>query len=440
MKLIRLLTFMLAFILLCPLFVYADGDTISDPIINAQNAFVVHLNTGIVAYEKGADEKIFPGCTTKVMTAILAMEKGSLDTQVEAKASAFEGISSLSSSKIQKGEILTVRNLLNCLIVGTSNEAANILAEYVSGSIPAFVEEMNKKAKELGTQNTNFTNAQGIYDGASYTTARDSAKIIGYAISLDGFMDIANTTVYTIPATNLNSSDRYIYSNNQLIISTSAFYSSFAKGIKTASTAEGGGSLATVGEKKIGSSVEKVLIIAMGCQKTDTNTALNNAFIDCKTMLNWFYQNHKVKTLVEKNEPAKEVKVELSGDKDFTLLLAEDSLSTLVPATYSADKLEKEYIVPASVMAPVEKGQIIGTMVLKYDGVEYGRVNLVSQSGITRNAMMYYSYQLNLFFKNIWVRIISILIGTIFILYIIYTVFYNKKNGRRRRVKRRIKF
>ncbi len=422
--------------------VFADEGTseIKMPEINAYSAIAVHMGTGISAFEKSADEKVSVGCAAKVMTAILAIEKDpEMTQQVEVSKKALDGITSTSSAKIKEGEILSVKDLLYCLTVASSNEAAAILAEFVSGNEESFVKLMNEKAVELGAENTTFTNPQGTYSASSLTTARDVAKIVEYAYSLNGFMDIADATVYKIEKTNKNEARR-IYSNNQLINKTSDFYSSLARGVKTAATAEGGASLATIGEKKVGSGLEKVIVVVMGCQKSETQSALNNTFTDCKTLLNWFYDNHKVVTLVKKNEPVTEIKVELSDTKDFALLAVSENFSSLVPKTYSSDKLKITFDIPQSVMAPVQKGQVIGKAYLEYDGRQYGSVDLISQSDISRNAMLYYSYQLNLFFKNFWVRAISIVIGILFVLYIIYTVLYNKSKRRRKRVKRRIKF
>jgi len=436
---LRIFTFIITAIFLFSSFCVFAEET-NQPEINAQSAIALHMGTGISAFEKNADEKVFVGCAAKIMTAILAIEKDPDMTQkVEVSEEALKGITSISSAKIKEGEILTVEDLLYCLMVATSNEAAAILAEFVSGTEEEFVKLMNEKAKEIGAQSTTFTNPQGTYSASALTTARDVAKIVGYAYSLDGFMDIADATVYKIDKTNKNEARR-IYSNNQLINNVSDYYSSIAKGVKTSATAEGGASLATIGEKKIGNALERVIVVVMGCQKTQENSALNNTFVDCKTLLNWFYNNHKVVTLVKKNEPVTEIKVELSDTKDFALLAISENFSSLVPKNYSSDKLEITFDIPESIMAPVQKGQVVGKAYLKYDGYEYGSVDLISQSDISRSAMLYYSYQLNLFFKNIWVRVISIIIGILFVLYIIYTILYNKSRRKRKRVKRRIKF
>lgn len=410
------------------------------PNLNASNALLIHLDTNAQVYEKAADERVYPAGAPKIMTAILTLEKTTnLDEKVTAKASAFKGISAISSANIKAGEILSVKDLLYCLMVASSNEAANILAEYVSGDVNTFVELMNKRAKELGANNTYFTNTHGIYDSAEYSTARDIAIIAKHAINLNGFFDFVDTATYTIPKTNLKGA-RLIYSNNQVLQITSSYYISYAKGIKATATTEGGYSLISLAEKKIGKKTEQMLCVVLGCTKTADGATLGNAFKDTKSLYNWVYSTYKVIRLIKQDDPVTEAKVQLASGKDFVLLVSDSTVDALMPGDYTADKLEKVTTIPDKIFAPVEKGQQIGEMVLKYNNVEYGRVKLISQNEIQRNAMLYYSYQLNQFFSNIWVRIASILIAAVFILYVVYTIIYNNKRKHYRPVKRRIKF
>ncbi len=374
------------------------------------------------------------------MVALLTIEKfKNLDEKVTSKESAYKGIGSLSSANIRKGEELTVKDLLYALMLSSSNEAANILAEAISGDIPTFVELMNKRAKELGANTTLFTNATGIYDEDSYTTSRDAAVITKFAINFESFMEISNATIYKIPKTNL-SAERTLYTNNQIILKSSPFYVSYVKGIKTATSVEAGYSLISVADKKIGKKEERMLAIVLGCPKNTGGTTMANAFNDTKVLYSWVYSTYKLSKLMKQNDPVTEVKVNLADGRDFALLVAASAVDALMPSDYTADKLEKQIVVPQNIYAPIEKGQEMGEAILKYNGNEYGRVKLIAQNNIKRNTMLYYTHQLNLFFANIWVKIATGLIVTLFILYIVYTIAYNRKQKRLKPIKRRMRF
>ncbi len=410
------------------------------PTITAKSALLIHLGTGMVVYEKNVDQKLDPTVAPKLMTAILTLEKAkNLDETYTAKASAFKGITYISSAKIKVDETLTIRDLLYCLILSSSNEAANILGEYVSGNVADFIKLMNKRAKELGANNTLFTNTTGIYDENAYSTARDIMTISKHIIKLKDFLEIANASTYKMPETNL-SSKRLLYTKNEMILESSENYISYAQGIKTSATSEGGYSLASLGIKKIGNRQEQMLCVVLGCPKTTQGKQMINAYNDTKTLYDFVYSTYKINRLIKESEPVTEASISLADGKDFALLIAKDSVETLLPSDITADKLEREIILNENITAPIEKGQELGEIILRYDGIEYGRTKLISQNAIKRNTMLYYTHQLNLFFSNLWVKIATVLIVCVFVLYIIYTIIYNKKRNRQKAIKRRIKF
>ena len=146
-----------------------------------------------------------------------------------------------STAGIQAGETLTVEQLLQCMLIVSANEACNILAEQVSGSVDAFVDAMNAKAADLGCEDTHFVNATGLHDSQHYTTAWDLYRITAEAMTHEDFMRICDTARATIPATNL-SEERNLYTTNYLIDTwrSLGYIYSNAHGIKTGSTDEAG--------------------------------------------------------------------------------------------------------------------------------------------------------------------------------------------------------
>ncbi|MBQ9915132.1 MAG: D-alanyl-D-alanine carboxypeptidase, partial [Clostridia bacterium] len=150
--------------------VFAENDV---PEVLSKSAILVQEGTGRIMYEKNADEKVYPASTTKVMTAILAIEALDPSSTLAASEEAIQIDRDGSNMGILRDELLTVEQLLYGLLVHSANDAANVLAEAVAGTVPAFIEKMNEKAKELGMNNTHFVNAHGYHDPEHYTTARD---------------------------------------------------------------------------------------------------------------------------------------------------------------------------------------------------------------------------------------------------------------------------
>ena len=152
------------------------------------------MNTGRVLYEKEADKKIYPASTVKIMTAILALENCNLEDKVVATETALASVpDGVTAMDIQPGEELTVRQLLYGTMLASAADATNVLGEAVSGSVSDFVQLMNEKAKELGMNDTNFSNTHGEHDDRTYTTVRDMAKLARYAMQNEDFREIVKT-------------------------------------------------------------------------------------------------------------------------------------------------------------------------------------------------------------------------------------------------------
>lgn len=192
---------------------------LDEPNTYSPKCLIMEMKTGKVVYSKDGYEKAYPASTTKLMTAILAVENCKLD---DVATASYESIFTVpwdcSNANIQVGEELTVEQLLKALLIVSANEAANILAEHIAGSVPSFVAMMNSKAVEIGCQNTHFVNANGIHDDDHYSSAYDLALIGRYAMQYEVLANIMSMTSYTLPATNkFPTNDRYFANTNDLI-------------------------------------------------------------------------------------------------------------------------------------------------------------------------------------------------------------------------------
>ena len=205
---------------------------VDDPGIDTTYAAVLLAEDGdqeTVLYTKNADERLYPASLTKVMTVLLAVEdiesgKIALSDPVTAQPGFdFDMIVGGSSVYIMQQETMTLESLLYCAMVASANDASNVIAQYVSGSIPDFVARMNARAAELGCTGTHFTNPHGLPDANHYTTAWDFSRIVREAAKHELFMTIASTVNYTVPDTNV-SSERNLESTNSLVNPTNPLY------------------------------------------------------------------------------------------------------------------------------------------------------------------------------------------------------------------------
>lgn len=216
-------------------FVFAD-----EPMLYSPSAILIDSNTGTILYEKNANAMMYPASTTKVLTAIIALENCSLDEKTIASEHAITSIKSgYTNAKIQVGEELTIEDLLYALMLKSANEAANVIAEHIGGTIENFANMMNAKAIELGCTSTHFVNANGVHDENHYTTAADLAKITRYCMQNKLFRHIASTEEYTLPATpQYPMGDRVLKNTNSLMNRESPYYYPYVIGGKTGFTTQ----------------------------------------------------------------------------------------------------------------------------------------------------------------------------------------------------------
>ncbi|NLI54456.1 MAG: D-alanyl-D-alanine carboxypeptidase [Clostridiales bacterium] len=206
-------------ILLTPAAALADYDYDSIP---TPNIIVVDGDDpSVVFFERDADQKVYPASTTKIMTTIVALENGNLDDEfmvgeeVLGTTIKFTKYSSLMG--IQPGETLTLRDLVYGLMLVSGNDAGEAIAKHVAGSVDGFVTLMNQKAAEIGMTGTHFSNPHGVQNDNHYTTARDMAKLMAYALKNEAFVQIAETKTYTVPANSVRTTELVLVNTDRLL-------------------------------------------------------------------------------------------------------------------------------------------------------------------------------------------------------------------------------
>ncbi|MBR5752199.1 MAG: D-alanyl-D-alanine carboxypeptidase [Clostridia bacterium] len=201
----------------------------------SRSCVLMDAHTGEILFEKYPDYKRYPASTTKIMTLLVSIQK--MDGRKMVTVPACAADISLVSTRVPvyQGEKMPLQDLWYGLIYKSGNDAANAIAYLTSGSVSAFVKDMNAKAQELGMVNTHFANAHGLHNPEHYTTARDMAILTRYALDNDLFREITLSTAYTMQATSLRD-ELPIDHHYPITDFTSKYYYPYAMGIKTGYT------------------------------------------------------------------------------------------------------------------------------------------------------------------------------------------------------------
>ena len=398
-----------------------EAYALTPPTLAAKGAIVGEMTTNEIVFEQNADERLYPASTTKIMTAILALEYGNLNDIVTVSGNAVKSLENSGSSvMLKEGEQMNMLNMITYLLVASGNDAANALAEHISGSIPAFVELMNNKAKELGCTNTNFVNAHGLHDENHYTTARDLLKIAQYAMKNEKIVASMQKSTIKTPVTNKHKTQTTLGNTNLL---TSSYKQVGLIGGKTGSTTAAGYCLVAACQED-----DKIYYsVLLDC---DTTTL---RFSETKALFKFGKESFSVQTLLSATEPICEAPVRLSSKVDSVMLVPEHSISALLPNDFDAKAVELEYSYDKDITAPVAVGDALGKVNVRYNGHEYGQVKLVAASKVERNTLLYVLDQVTSFFSGTLFKVILIALIVLVVLFVGYVVLSNKRRKRRNR-------
>lgn len=403
--------------------------------VSSNTVYLVNSDTNTVIYEKNADQKVFPASITKLMTALLTVQKfgSALDTVVTVEKDDLSPLNGTGSSVLglKVGEQISVRQLLYGLLIKSGNDCAMVLARETGGSVPAFVNMMNDEAKKMGADHTHYANPDGLQDPNHYTTAKDVYLIARQVMANDFLASIVGTPSYTIPATNVTSAMK-ITNTNLLLSSGSSYYMSEVKGIKTGTTTEAGACLVSVAQKK----GMTYYAVVMGGQETLTGTAGNNtAFADTKTLYQWVLGNFQIRELLDTSTPQEQVPLLYAWKQQYLRLVPKEQFNALIPTAQSKAAVTiVPHNLPKSVPAPVAKGQYICTADVLLGGQKVGTVKLVAAQKIERSMPLYVFYLISRFFHSVWFKVICAALVVLLILFFVMSHRHNrmKKAGKRR--------
>ena len=378
----------------------ADSELSNSLNITAESAILIDNNSGKILYRKNEKEKKYPASTTKIVTAIIAIENFNLSDKVTVGYNAISAVpSGYSVASLQVGEELTIEQLLQVLLIHSANDAANVLAEHIGGTIESFATIMNTKAQEIGCENTHFTNPSGKHDDNHYTTAYDLSLIMQYCMKNPTFRRIAGSKSCIIPKT--NKYEQRVFSNtNELLIVDSKKepdnnYYQYAIAGKTGYTSQAKNCLVSSANKDN----FELICVVLG-SGLDYN-GLNYRFIDSKKVFEYGYNNYTIKKLKEKGSVAKQIEIPNGSKETKNLdLLISDDITAIIK--HSENDISPEIKLNDNLVAPISKSQILGTITYTIDGTEY-TANLQASHSVEKIDYSIILVQLLLFIFTIFI-------------------------------------
>ncbi|ADL07545.1 D-alanyl-D-alanine carboxypeptidase family protein [Thermosediminibacter oceani] len=333
----------------------------SPPSIVGTAGILMDVKTGKVLYEKNAHLKLEPASTTKIMTTVIALEKGKLsDTVVTGREPTLADGTRI---YLEEGEKLTLEQMLYGMMLNSGNDAAVAIAEHIAGSVPEFAKLMNEKAREIGAKNTNFVNPSGLPDKNHYTTAYDLALISRYALlNHPEFRKIVSTKTFKIPWQG-KEWDRLLINHNKMLWRYEG-----TDGVKTGYTRSAGQTFVASATRN-GWQLLAVVLKSQG----------RNIYSDAQALLDYGFDNFEKKDVINKGQIIDKIDVKYGTPVD--LLAASDFTAVVEKGSGPIDV--KKNIYPG-VKAPVVKGQVLGNLDFYQGGSKIGSVALVAATDVPR--------------------------------------------------------
>lgn len=344
--------------------------------ISSGAGLLIERSSDRILFEKNAYKKMYPASTTKILTAIVVLENTNLTDIATVSKNALETIpNGYVTCNLQIGEELSIKDLMYALMVKSANDAAVVLAEHVGGSVEGFSDMMNEKAKEIGCKNTHFVNPNGIHNNNHYTTAYDLYLMADYALSFEHtneFREFVSKTSYTLPATNMYpAEDRSFTTTNELIKINNNdridnYYYKNALGIKTGHTSQAGYCLVSSSNRD---DLEFISVILDG---GFDSKGLSERYTETIKLFDFGYDNFTLTKIKEANNIIDTITVEKATKETATLnLLIKDEITVINDKDTDIDAIEPEITLKENIIAPISKGEVLGTIKYTVDDIEY---------------------------------------------------------------------
>lgn len=370
--------------------IFTDHMPVPPKVENVGAVYVYNIENDRLIYSYQAEKVIYPASLTKVMSALVACEAlaDRLDERITLTEEMLDGTRGTHLG-LRAGEIFTVRQLLYAAFCGSNNDAVNVIAHVVSGSVEEFVSDMNERAVALGARSTNFVNPTGIHNKTMVSTVSDLAKICLAASANSLVSQITDTERYEIPKTEEN--ERYmVYTRNMLLTARYGgdYVNKHATGLNAGMTDEGGECVATVAKKD---GLSYLCIVMGGETVKNGNEEYISSYRLANQMISWCFESFGYVTLFDQSLPCADINVTFGNKVDKLSAHPTDKLVMYLPTSFdpSSELTFRPKLTSTEFVAPIEEGARVGSMAVYYDGVLIGEVDLVTFKGAERDEFMY---------------------------------------------------
>ena len=356
----------------------------SDKLVSNADAVILYeVNSDTLVYDWNGDKQLYPSSMVKILTALIAVERGNLSDQVTVDEGVLKTVPyDAVTANLKPGEVLTLRDLLYCMMVGSANDAAAVIAAHIGGTQAAFVAEMNSYAQNLGCTGSHFTNAHGLHNKEQVSTARDIAKILAEAVKQETFMEVFCAPRYTVPATNL--SDQRVFITGNYLISKEKeeiYYDSRVTGGRTGVTEDQKRCMAATAESN-GMQIISVVMGAKSKYAADGYTIeLYGGFSETSELLDKTFGGYRCAQVLFEGQVLRQSPV--VGARNHVMLGSTSSLFAVLPLNVTSKDLTYHYTdSQEEFRVPVEKGDILSNVEVWYGGVQVAQTQLQAMNKV----------------------------------------------------------
>lgn len=354
--------------------------------------YLICTDNNEVIFSNNPDKQVKCASLTKIATATVILENVTdLQQVITVPESCLEELKGTGSSTggLKAGETYTIYDLLCCLLIESANDAATVLANYLTGeNRQDFIDKMNNLCTELGLVNTHFMNVHGLDADNHYSSAADMAALLRNAMKYPVFAEISGMRSYELPESNMQNKRTITNTNKTLNSAIKDYYCRYINGGKTGYTSGAGQCLAV----SASNNGYNYIAVALGGTKDDIDddgVGENGSFVDCKNMLEWAFTNLRLISIADSAKVVGEVKVKY-GKTDFVSLSPSATAFSLMPKNADSGSLIVKVIEntkPEYVKAPIQEGQVICKGEVYYAGKVISTIDLVASAPIKRSLL-----------------------------------------------------
>ena len=384
--------------------------------VKAQSAYIVNTDTNIIVYDKDSQKQVSASGLTKYMTIalVLANYADQLDNTFQMPFAISDYVHNTDNADMRSGETFTYREAIYAMVTRNANEAAMGLAYTLSGGdLTGWVSQMNDLSQRIGTTGSIWTDACGI-DSGNVTTAVDMYLILRYLMSFDAFVEISSAPTFTMPAKEKHAKSFVLLSQNVALNKTSGgkFYRSAMQGgmcdVMAYKNDNGNQSYVSWANKNGATYIFCVMQSPDSCDDYGYSNR-RPALYETTKLIDWVFDSFSIQAALDTDLALAEIPVKYSSDTDTLQLYPNDNMMTLLPSSGDGSVTQKYFHLPDYVCAPIQQGDVVGTVELKLAGETIGVVDLVAGQDVSQNTLLFTVAKINDFFHSLYLKVVIVL-------------------------------